>query len=150
MVKIIHFHFSCDKPFKIGKLFYGTLCIRKAFIRKTGNSLTFDRVWGYSIRFSKVWKFPDTFWRINFGQTKWPDILFGRFSKLRDIRVKIRRLHAWMKLVIIKTLFSQFRNQLLINSLKIFDFWKMSRFYSKNVRELGSQVPDFLHVWPGN
>ena len=23
----------------------------------------------------------------------------------------------------------------------------MSGFYSKNVRELGSQVPDFLHVW---
>ena len=30
---------------------------------------------------------------------------------------------------------------------KIFDFWKMSGFSSKNVRELGSQVPDFLHVW---
>ena len=23
----------------------------------------------------------------------------------------------------------------------------MSRFFSKNVREIGSQVPDFLHVW---
>ena len=23
----------------------------------------------------------------------------------------------------------------------------MSEFYSKNVRELGSQVPNFLHVW---
>ena len=23
----------------------------------------------------------------------------------------------------------------------------MSGFYSKNIRELGSQVPDFLHVW---
>ena len=28
----------------------------------------------------------------------------------------------------------------------IFDFYKTSRFPSKNVRELGFQVPDFLHV----
>ena len=45
------------------------------------------------------------------------------------------------------TLFSQFRNQLMTNSLKIFDFNKMAGFFSKNVRELGSQVPNFLHVW---
>ena len=30
---------------------------------------------------------------------------------------------------------------------KTFDFRKMSEFSSKNVRDLGSQDPDFLHVW---
>ena len=52
-----------------------------------------------------------------------------------------------MKLVFIYTWFSQYYNQFLTSSLKILDLRKMSRFFFSNVRELGSQVPDFLHVW---
>ena len=50
-------------------------------------------------------------------------------------------------LVFILTWLSKYKNKILTKFLKIFYFWKMSGFPSKNVRELGSQVPDFLHVW---
>ena len=52
-----------------------------------------------------------------------------------------------MKLVYIQTWFSQNKTKFLTNSLQIYDFWEISGFCDKNVRELGSQFPDFLHVW---
>ena len=55
-------------------------------------------------------------------------------------------MHEYSEMIIILIWFSQYQNKILTKCLKIFDFWKMSGFSSKNIRELGSQVPDFLHV----
>ena len=63
MVKIIYFHFSCDKSFEIGKLFYGTLCIREAFIRKTGNSLVYRQGEGGGVLPPPLARFANFQWR---------------------------------------------------------------------------------------
>ena len=55
-------------------------------------------------------------------------------------------MHEYMKLVYIQTLFPKYQSQLLPKSLKIFDFTKMSRFFFKHVRELGSHIPNLFHV----
>ena len=56
-------------------------------------------------------------------------------------------MHEYCAIVFIFIWFSQYQNKILKKCRKIFDFWKMSEFSSKNIRELGSRVPDFLHVW---
>ena len=42
-----------------------------------------------------------------------------------------------VKLVFIQTWISQYKNKILLKYLKIINFWKISRFSSKNVWELG-------------
>ena len=55
-------------------------------------------------------------------------------------RANIKVFYAWIKWNDIHLYL------ILTKCLEIFCFWKMFGFSSKNIRELGSQVPNFLNV----
>ena len=86
---------------------------------------------------------PGTEFRLKIVRT----IFLEKFPKLRDLEaISECFMHEYSEIGIILNLIFSISKQILTKCLKIFDFLKMSGSPSKNIRELGSQVPDFLYV----
>ena len=96
----------------------------------------------------------------NFGFKNVRTFLLEILSKFKVMRVNMRLfLYDYGKLVFMSTWFPQHHSRILTNSLQSFTFWKMSGFFTKNVRELGFRLfaclslhkgsPNFIWNWNG-